>query len=81
MKNCVSPGCRGEYEPREITHSVTWQAGAVVIDRVPAAVCPRCGGAVLEEVTLSRIDEILRSRRPPPARLAFSRGPALRRRR
>ncbi len=48
---CHGPGCNGEREEREISHSVVYRERTIVVHRLPAAVCPECGDARLAEET------------------------------
>ena len=63
--NCSIQGCPGEYESREVTHTVRHQGRIVVIDHVPAQVCSVCGDVLFEPETVRRIEALLRSRTEP----------------
>jgi YgiT-type zinc finger domain-containing protein len=56
---CSVRGCPGEYESRKITHTVRSSGRVVVIDGVPAEVCPVCGDVLLRPETVRRIEAIL----------------------
>ena len=64
---CSLQGCAGEYEAKEITHTVRHQGRIVVIDRVPAEVCSVCGDVLLRPETILHIEELLREN-PEPVR-------------
>ena len=64
---CTLEGCPGEYEPRKVTHTVRQHGELVVIDHVPAEVCPVCGDVLLKPQTVRRVDRLLKSRRKPAA--------------
>ena len=51
--------CPGEYEPKEIAHTVRHHGRVIVIDHVPAEVCPICGDVLLEPQTIRRIERLL----------------------
>ena len=59
---CSINGCPGEYEPREILHTVRHQGEVRVIDQVPAEVCDICGDVLLTPETVRGIERILRER-------------------
>jgi YgiT-type zinc finger domain-containing protein len=40
---CSIEGCPGQYEERQIVHTIRRQGQVIVIDRVPAEVCSGCG--------------------------------------
>ncbi|MCW5853959.1 MAG: YgiT-type zinc finger protein [Anaerolineae bacterium] len=57
--------CPGEYELRDIVHTVRYQGLVIVIDHVPAEVCTVCGDILFKPETVRRIEEIIRSRTAP----------------
>lgn len=59
--------CPGEYEPREIVHTVRHRGEIVVIERVPAEVCSVCGDVLLTPETVRRIEALLEHRAEPEA--------------
>ena len=63
--NCSIQGCPGEYELREITHTVRHKGRIVVIDHVPAEVCSLCGDILLRPETVRHIEALLRDRTEP----------------
>lgn len=64
---CSIQGCPGEYEARQITHTVRHRDRIVVIDHVPADVCPVCGDVLLKPETVRHIEALLRNE-PKPIR-------------
>jgi YgiT-type zinc finger domain-containing protein len=64
---CSIEGCPGEYEDRLIVHTVRHHGQVVVIDHVPAEVCPVCGDVLLKPETVRRIEALLRTE-PFPAK-------------
>ena len=58
-------GCPGEYESKEITHTVRHKGRIVVIDHVPAEVCSICGDVLLRPETVRHIETLLRTRAEP----------------
>lgn len=62
---CATPECTGEYGSREITQVVAYRDVRVVVERLPAAVCPDCGHTLVSAETHARLDRRLRSRRGP----------------
>ncbi len=65
MTNCTLQGCAGQYEQREITHTVRHRGRIVVIDHVPAEVCPTCGDVLFTPETVRRIEALLEERSEP----------------
>jgi len=63
--NCSLQGCTGEYEQKEITHTVHHKGRIVVIDHVPAEVCSICGDVLLRPETVRHIEALLRTRAEP----------------
>lgn len=64
---CSIEGCPGEYEEREIVHTVRHQGRVVVIDGVPAEVCQPCGDVLLRPDVVRRIEALLRTSDTPAA--------------
>jgi len=64
---CTIEGCGGEYEERQVVHTVRYHGEVVVIDHVPAEVCSVCGDVLLKAETVRRIEALLK-RGPEPAR-------------
>jgi YgiT-type zinc finger domain-containing protein len=63
--NCCIEGCPGEYEAREIPHTVRHRGHLVVIDHVPAEVCTVCGDVLFQPDTVRRIEALLRAASAP----------------
>ena len=57
--NCSIQGCPGEYEERQIVHTVRYQGQVIVIDHVPAEVCAVCGDVLLKPETVREIEALL----------------------
>jgi YgiT-type zinc finger domain-containing protein len=62
---CSIEGCPGEYEEREIVHTVRYEGQVIVIDHVPAEVCSVCGDVLLRPGTVRRIEALLRTATHP----------------
>ena len=62
---CSIEGCPGQYEERQIVHTVQYQGQIIVIEHVPAEVCSVCGDVLLKPETVRRIEELLRARKQP----------------
>jgi YgiT-type zinc finger domain-containing protein len=56
---CSIAGCPGEYQHREVTHTVRHHGRVVVIDHVPAEVCDVCGDVLLAPETVRGIERLL----------------------
>jgi YgiT-type zinc finger domain-containing protein len=57
--NCSIQGCAGDYELKQITHTVRHHGRIIVIDHVPAEVCSLCGDVLLDPKTVRRIEGLL----------------------
>ena len=62
---CRSDGCPGEYETKDVTHTVRRDGQVIVIDHVPAEVCSFCGDVLLNLDTVRRIERLLEEDRQP----------------
>ncbi|MGR3310454.1 MAG: YgiT-type zinc finger protein [Candidatus Brocadiales bacterium] len=62
---CSIKGCHGEYEERNIVHTMRYSGQVVVIDHVPAEACSVCGDVLLRPQTVRRIEELLRAKARP----------------
>jgi YgiT-type zinc finger domain-containing protein len=62
---CSIERCPGEYEERQIIHTVRYRGQVIVIDRVPAEVCSVCGDVLLKPDTVRQIEELLRAATQP----------------
>jgi len=45
---CVVQGCPGEMEKRQIVHTFVRDGKPIVVEDLPALVCPVCGYTVLD---------------------------------
>jgi YgiT-type zinc finger domain-containing protein len=64
---CTVAGCSGYYEPRRVLHTVRHHGTVVVIDQVPAEVCPVCGDILLRPDTIQPLERLLESLPQPRA--------------
>jgi YgiT-type zinc finger domain-containing protein len=64
---CNIADCSGEYEQREVAHTVRQGDRIIVINHVPAEVCTICGDVLFTPATVRRI-EALRKTTALPAR-------------
>ena len=64
---CSIDGCPGEYEAKNIMHTVRHHGQVIVIDHVPADVCSFCGDTLLNLDTVQRIESLLEEERQPAA--------------
>ena len=62
---CSMAGCTGEYEERQIVHTVRHRGQVIVIDHVPAEVCSVCGDVLLKPETVRRIKALLQTTARP----------------
>jgi YgiT-type zinc finger domain-containing protein len=62
---CTIQGCPGKYEERYVVHTVRHCGQVVVIDHVPAQVCPVCGDVLLTPETVRRIEALLEAHTQP----------------
>lgn len=62
---CSIEGCPGEYKQHEIVHTVRYRGQVVVIDHVPAEVCPICGDVLLRPETVRQIERLLQTETCP----------------
>lgn len=58
---CSIVGCPGEYEERQIVHTVRHCGQVIVIDHIPAEVCSVCGDVLLKPETVRRIEALLKT--------------------
>jgi YgiT-type zinc finger domain-containing protein len=66
--SCATPECAGELDSREITHAVSHGTVRIVVERLPAEICPDCGHTLISAETHAHLDRLLRSRRRAPRR-------------
>ena len=64
---CSINRCPGEYEQREVVHTVRQGNRIIVIDHVPAEVCTICGDVLFTPETVRKI-EFLRHTNAEPTR-------------
>jgi YgiT-type zinc finger domain-containing protein len=62
---CSIDGCPGEYEHREVVHTVHQGDRIIVIDHVPAEVCTICGDVLFTPETVRRIESLPHTAVPP----------------
>ena len=62
---CSIRGCSGEYEKRDVVHTVRHHGQVIVIDHVPADVCPVCSDVLLKPETVRHIEEPLKTKAQP----------------
>ena len=62
---CSIEGCSGEYEYREVVHTVRQGNRIIVIDHVPAEVCTICGDVLFTPETVRKIEAIRHTIEPP----------------
>ncbi|RME44580.1 MAG: YgiT-type zinc finger protein [Caldilineae bacterium] len=52
---CIVHGCPGEMEERRIVHTFVRRGKPIVIEDLPAYVCPMCGYTVLDMAVLDTL--------------------------
>lgn len=62
---CNIEGCPGEYEQKEVVHTVRQGTRIIVIDHVPAEVCNICGDVLFTPDTVRKIEALRRTALPP----------------
>ena len=62
---CSINGCPGEYEQREVVHTVRQGNRIIVIDHVPAEVCRICGDVLFTPETVRLIEQLRHTAAPP----------------
>jgi len=62
---CSIQGCSGQYEAKEIVHTLHRGDDIYVFAHVPAEVCSVCGDTILAPETIQHLEERLSSRRSP----------------
>jgi len=63
--NCRVDSCPGEYEEKQIVHTLRFHGQVIVIDHVPAEVCTVCGDILLRPETVRRIEALLKTTARP----------------
>jgi YgiT-type zinc finger domain-containing protein len=66
---CSIEGCVGEYEERQIVHTVRYRGQVIVIDHVPAEICTVCDDVLLKPETIRAIERLLNSSKQPTDRV------------
>lgn len=66
---CSIQGCPGQYEPKEIVHTVQKRGEIFLFERVPADVCSVCGDTLLTPETVRHLEKLL-SRKGKASRTA-----------
>lgn len=66
-RQCSVQGCPGAYERRSVVHTTRYKGKIVVIDDVPAEVCPGCGDVLFTPETVEHVQRIVRERIRPVA--------------
>ena len=62
---CSIEGCPGQYECKQIVHTVRRRGQVIVIDHVPAQVCSTCGDVPSEVETTRHIEDLLKKATQP----------------
>ena len=62
---CNIADCPGEYEQREVVHTVRQGDRIIVINHVPAEVCTICGDVLFTPATVRRIEALGKTTAPP----------------
>ena len=65
MMKCSIEGCPGAYEQKTVVHTVRFRGQTIVIDNVPAEICPVCGDVLLSPETVRQIETLLRTNATP----------------
>ena len=55
MMKCVVQGCPGEMEQRRIVHTFVRDRKPILVEDLPAMVCPVCGYTTLDLRVLDRL--------------------------
>lgn len=56
---CSFMNCSGQYETQSVAHTVRRDGQIIVIDHVPAEVCPVCGDVLFLPETVRAIERLL----------------------
>jgi len=62
---CSIDDCPGEYEEREVVHTVHQGERIIVIDHVPAEVCTICGDVLFTPETVRKIESLQHTNQAP----------------
>ena len=61
---CNIHGCPGEYEQREVVHTIRQGERIIVIDHVPAEVCTICGDVLFTPETVRKLESLRHTATP-----------------
>jgi YgiT-type zinc finger domain-containing protein len=56
---CTIENCPGEYEEKNIIHTLKYKGEVIVIKNVPALVCQICGDVLIKPKTIKMLERIL----------------------
>ena len=62
---CSIKGCPGDYEAREIVHTIQRKDKVNVFGHVPAEVCSMCGDVLLKPETIRHIEDLMKTKKAP----------------
>ena len=62
---CSIQGCTGEYEKKQVVHTITANGKIMVIDHVPAEICKICGDVLFDPETVRRIEKFVKVETKP----------------
>ena len=62
---CSIHGCPGQYETKEIVHTLRKGSNILVFEHVPAEFCSVCGDTLLAPETIEHIEALLSSNGKP----------------
>lgn len=68
---CSIKNCPGEYDLREITHTLRQNGRVVMIDHVPAEVCDVCGDILVQPETVRHLESLLKDAPPASSALLY----------
>jgi YgiT-type zinc finger domain-containing protein len=63
IENFLCPSCGGQTQVDKTTYTVDLGSGVVVVRRVPAAICTRCGDEWLGDETVQELEDIVEDAR------------------
>jgi len=62
---CSIQGCPGQYEPRQIVHTLQRGSDIFIVEHVPAEVCAICGDTLLAPRTIKHLENLLSTKSKP----------------